>query len=1467
MSNIRQQFETVIKDIDYSKLPLPDSSSETANKNNKKTIHELIFECYNLAIPDIKDDKKPKAWKNDGESKCNKENEVEIPLLLKDDELPIANNNPKLLFREDRFWQSSDKQTMDDQLSEFSDKNIPIAQWNYLSKEDKEIINCKNTIETLNSLNNFLTIKYQRILEFAQNIFTIIPENDKFEFQVQLREIEKEQYNVQDYIKFKQKNSLMTETILLHARICIMKMAEEINSMRMKYKKTEFYNRSKDFIILNPTFDLSDNEHLYGFLVKEKYVQYNIGNKLGNNEYYFPEISKNIYPCEDLINIKSDINEENFIETVNTFLEKFVKPTDGNISEVKCNELLNKFHKVLQFSEIKSKIDFIEKYKDSYVHLSALYNLQNLQLKHMNETFTNAKDISIEIFDTEFSKEKHSEYITKYKNLSDTYFDDFNRETIKYPKGYIATIMINSFFEGITYAKIFAEKCKQKSDKEFIDTFFKALAKEKKIPLVLTEFPHEQITYRLNLNLLFTNNKQTISDSQFYIGFNVISENKDNILNVIHYNLVENINKQILENLREIESIGEFLLKIEKEKFKTLCPRLSEQFIIIHDFIQEPEQFINQENLNIFYYTNFIFIDALIDCYNDPSYKSAFIWESHQMSQVNFNERIDKSLLFYKNMTPSKLYISSSTNTNSTEYHDLYYTILEFSLLSFKKLFINFDSSYFYVILNSFFSCFIPFFLNNIKLDANTRNFMEIFEFVKDKQFVTIRTILKPLKIKLTVEEELCLKGIRITECDEIDNYEELSDLFNYISDINFNFKTQNPNGMTNVLFALFFKENNHFIKLLKSVEENALHLGIKEKLISYYDDIHNNNEETINAVELTTFLSEKCQNIELESINSYLILKVLVLFFQWNFNIKDDYIYFNKNEKGDIEQKHIETDKETKFPYIEKKLDETTQYEYDKERNILSIRFNLDGKKIGETNYKYCQRVFLIENPKMLFVNITREKYIKMEFPNEKNQDIHHKQCSDEIKWDIEFAIANTGLELYAIVMPTGCYFKIDNNWYIMNNEDIIQIDITKEIYKIHYQNFSESLIYFRKDYSSDEYEKLLDKCYNLCDTTFDENILLKGCASKFLEESEINCKSKENHNLIMSILDTNKNLACNNEAINKQDICKLQFIKNNVLKDLMEKVNDKKLAHANSEKDKKIIELTQKIATLDNQLEVAKILPVILKPVYDKINKEDEIKILANAERANEQMYNQMRAKEISEKRVLQKRISELLEAISKLKLNYSIELDKLQTLINTLTPNSKEISEQILSDILTKVDETIQTPKTIKKKRTNNYMENNDLRNERVKKQRDETYSQNVKRQRDEPDSENVNRKRDKPDSENFEPGFDQDLFLPEIFNPDLLSSFFNGDLNEKLTGARSALKKIISDNTSPWMNQVLQDTINEIDTFLGHKGGNINSNTLHPILLKQSDHKSYVEQINKRFSLKKNKLFNKLSKKKI
>ena len=199
-------------------------------------MHELIFECYKQTMPlDMKKYNEDIHWANKGKNKCNTENMVEIPKFLKKNKLPSKSDNSELQFIDDeeKYWNPSNIQSIIDLKNEFNEPNIPIAGWNYLSREDAEFIDCKKQIEALNTQNNLLLKKYDMILKFAIEVMKTLPKTAEQELKDKLAAIELEQKQNEEFILAKQQNNPINDMFLLNkAKTCIQIMAVEITSMR-----------------------------------------------------------------------------------------------------------------------------------------------------------------------------------------------------------------------------------------------------------------------------------------------------------------------------------------------------------------------------------------------------------------------------------------------------------------------------------------------------------------------------------------------------------------------------------------------------------------------------------------------------------------------------------------------------------------------------------------------------------------------------------------------------------------------------------------------------------------------------------------------------------------------------------------------------------------------------------------------------------------------------------------------------------------------------------------------------------------------------------------------------------------------------------------------------------------------------------------------------------------------------------
>jgi hypothetical protein len=934
MSSYKEHFNKLIIENNFNKLPsateVPPQSTKSFNRS-KDLMHELIFECYKQTMPlDMKKYNEDIHWANKGKNKCNTENMVEIPKFLKKNKLPSKSDNSELQFidQEEKYWNPSNIQSIIDLKNEFNEPNIPIAGWNYLSREDAEFIDCKKQIEALNTQNNLLLKKYDMILKFAIEVMKTLPKTAEQELKDKLAAIELEQKQNEQFILAKQQNNPINDMFLLNkAKTCIQIMAEEITSMRFKYKKN--YTTEIDEIIIPEEFIL--------FLSNEGFKKYNFGNKSKDDNYYFPEIKEIYYSDELLVKITTE-KDPSYINKITACIDKLISSEILGEDE-RCVEFMRIFYSMLNLSEIRSKLEYLEYYKESFLHINALTTIKDLQEKNMLKICHE--------FETKDIKDELQKAYGEYDIFMEDHYKRYSRENIRYSKGYIADLLISSFLKGINYTREFSKKIGDVSPDEFLIRFIDNLSRDKEHTIYISKdssYSYEHLILRLDRTLL--NSKPVVNGNQIYFGYNAEFKNKENILNELQYNLVQQVNteykletnntledcfKSIIDNMNTAH-ITDFIEKLRKVILK---PE------IIASIPKTKGSCFNFQILCVFYNISFLAVDML--CYFLEGYISPFEWNDTEPKNIHtFYKRKKQCLEFFKNMNTITLY-QSSLNTTEDFYPFICRIILRFCINLYHLLFSDFDDAYFFVIMNSFFTCYIPFIFNDFKYDiANIENYECFFHEGKLKDIGSV-----------SIDKKLCLKGIRIQECSEISDMqnEDIVDVIIEepgVSYLSLNFDKYSKLNINTLLFALFFKKNNPFINQLKITdpfdqfsphsEDSCDPLEFKTKLIEYYNCIHSDNYKIFPTADILKFLidcespeiAKDFDNMHINDLFDYLIERFK---FNYKITVRDN---SKDTSKTDLDEYDYEG-----FPNFIWKVNDLSDYlpiTLDKHSNTLHI-------------------------------------------------------------------------------------------------------------------------------------------------------------------------------------------------------------------------------------------------------------------------------------------------------------------------------------------------------------------------------------------------------------------------------------------------------------------------------------------------------------------------------------------------
>lgn len=817
------EFNELIMDHDYNPLKhiMKTISRQDIDISNEDLIHNVIFECFEKNVVN-----QQQAWDNPKNS-CDI-NEIERPIYNKNiQKLPNPVENEHLSFIDPKYWLPNNIKPRELRKDELKNRNISITGWNYNDRDISDIINCFNTIKKIRKENLILFMNFENVLEFVLKLTSIIDnkkclsadDKAKLNYNENIKEFSSMNIGVKKMIEqlehLKEANQV---SILSNSEFIIRKMADEINFFRRKYKKN--YILENDYIHFEDFSKFLNEDTVHNLKIGEQNV----------NDYYYPDTQPTNFQLNNVLQVRKMEEGYNIFNELNEFIKKNIKTNHDSTKDKKeilkdiCSEYSELFQTIIENSQLKSKLEYLDYYKDSFLHINAMTTIHNLTKKNIREICNSKLDIKSLQDEISVNFEKMNTQINQYSAI-------FETNQLKYPTGYVADLLISSFFNGINYERSTNEKYKDISPENLPWKILKKISKDKKLSLYTFSNESTKTIISTNVDSFILNKKPTIQYNSIFFGFNPNYKNKDNILNIFFNEKIATIHLIFLESIPKDES------KLYESSYD-IFKHLTDCQLDIKTIFEKTNKIIesvkkgclNDNSIMIFYYINFCIFDSVLNCTN--KYVSAFKWGNNTPTEIEFNERKMKSLEFYLDLDIIELY-DSVEKAEKSVYKDL----LGFSVLLFNRLF-NFDNHYFYVIMNSFLKCFIPLlFSENNTYDLTKLSNYDCF-FDDTLGFKQLNNI--------SIEDKLCLKGIKINDCDDVlidieleTEPEEilLIELNNLRSEINsvINDNEKPPEELIELKMEItyFIEINEIALSLYNNVDDEEM---IKSKLKEYSD-------------------------------------------------------------------------------------------------------------------------------------------------------------------------------------------------------------------------------------------------------------------------------------------------------------------------------------------------------------------------------------------------------------------------------------------------------------------------------------------------------------------------------------------------------------------------------------------------------------------------------------------------------
>jgi hypothetical protein len=772
-SQLMDDFNKLVVDHDYNPLKrmMKTFSVQDPDVSNEQLLHNVLFECFDQSI-----ENQSKAWENP-QNVCSK-SQIERPFYQKNlQKLPDPVSNDVLSFIDSKYWVPSDIRSREDRKAELTNKNVSISGWNYNERDISDIINCFNTIKKIKKENLLLFINFENVLEYTLKLANVIKEKnclseeekEQLKFNSTIRDLTSMNHTVNKMVEqlehLKEKNEV---AFMTQSELVIKKMTDEINFFRKKYKKNEDYVLEKDHITY---------ENFSSFLFSDPVHKYQIGMQNPDN-YYYPDTQPNTFQLKNALYVKKMEDEYNVMTHLNEFIRKNLttkkddpkKSKDDIIKDI-CSEYSDIFQAIIEHSHLKSKLEYLSYYKNSFLHINALTTIHNLSKKNIREICESTLDMKTLEAEISVNFEKVNQQINQYSAL-------FETMELKYPIGFVADLLISSFFKGLNYERSFNEKFKDLSPEGVVLRSLKQLTREKDLPLYIFNDGYKQTMINARLDSMLLNKQSTVQYNSVFFGFNSHYNNKENILNDVFSAQLKGIHAQFLQSTPTYDACFEYL----KQKTGT-CDFTT----ILKDttkMVQNVKKgFLSDKNMYIFYYITFFILDTLCNC-NDL-YVSPFHHSFDNLTK--FNDSKAKSQDYLHKFNAVQLYDAFQGNADEKRTQVLQ-LVVGFSVQLYNMLF-NFDDQYYFVCMNSFFKCFIPALLSpSNKIDETKTEKYECF-FETNVEFRKLSN--------LSIEEQWCLKGIKIDDCtgkeetyldefDIVDTQEKQNTLLSKLNDLIF---------------------------------------------------------------------------------------------------------------------------------------------------------------------------------------------------------------------------------------------------------------------------------------------------------------------------------------------------------------------------------------------------------------------------------------------------------------------------------------------------------------------------------------------------------------------------------------------------------------------------------------------------------------------------------------------------------
>jgi hypothetical protein len=869
-SQLMDDFNKLVVEHDYNPLKrlIKTFSIQDPEVSNDQLLHNVLFECFDQSV-----ENQSKAWENP-QKVCNV-SEIERPFYQKNmQKLPDPVSNDVLSFIDSKYWAPSDIRSRDDRKAELKNKNVSISGWNYNERDISDIINCFNTIKKIKKENILLFINFENVLEYTLKLSNVIKEKnclseeekEQLKFNSTIQDLTSMNHTVNKMVEqlehLKEKNEV---AIITQSELAIKKMIDEINFFRKRYKKNEDYVLERDHI---------NYENFSAFLFSDPVHKYQIGMQNPDN-YYYPDTQPNSFQLQNALYVKKMEDEYNVMMHLNEFIRKNLttkkddpeKSKDDIIKDI-CSEYSDIFQAIIEHSHLKSKLEYLSYYKNSFLHINALTTIHNLSKKNIREICESPLDMKTIEAQISVNFEKVNQQINQYSAL-------FETMELKYPIGFVADLLISSFFKGLNYERSFNEKFKDLSPEGVVLKSLKQLTREKDLPLYIFNDGYKQTMINARLDSMLLNKRSTVQYNSVFFGFNSHYNTKENILNDVFSSQLKGIHAQFLQSTPTYDACFEYL------KQKTGDCDFTTIFKDTNKMVQNAKKgCLSDKNMYIFYYITFFILDTLCNC-NDL-YVSPF--HSSFDNSTKFNDRKANAQDYLHKVNAIQLYDSFQGNADEKRTQVLQ-LVVGFSVQLYNVLF-NFDDQYYFVCMNSFFKCFIPALLSiSNKIDeTKTENYECFFE-----------TNIEFRKLSnLSIEDQWCLKGIKIDDCtgkeetyldefDIVDTQEKqntlLSKLNDLIVDVSAFLDTSSSDELDELLQEITelrdFNSIFLYLGLHSEIDEETLKQSVKEftdrfeglKLQSTQKDVKAvSNEEPHDEAHDSTD-EEKTDDVEKEDV------------------------------------------------------------------------------------------------------------------------------------------------------------------------------------------------------------------------------------------------------------------------------------------------------------------------------------------------------------------------------------------------------------------------------------------------------------------------------------------------------------------------------------------------------------------------------------------------------------------------